>query len=113
MAVLSYQKRVMSEQVLDNVAFVSEDYSMDENDYTVIVDASGGNVTVTLPYAVEAKGRFYAVIAADTNSGANTVTVADRNDGLVPLSDIALTTDGSEAVVYSDGVMWHQLKPLS
>jgi len=107
MATLSYQKRTMGEQVLDNVKFVSADYAMSENDQSVYVDASGGNVTITLPNVAEAKGRIYCIVvtAVDTT----TVTVTGKGDTLTSFSDVTLDAAGAEAVLYSDGINWHKL----
>lgn len=107
MATLTYQKRTMGEQVLDNVRFVSSDYAMNENDQSVYVDASGGNVTITLPSVVEAKGRIYCIVARAV--GSNHITISGKGDTLTPFSNITLDADGEEAVLYSDGINWHEL----
>lgn len=56
------------------VSYFSEDVTLDTTNYTVIIDASGGAVTVTLPSFLGIMGRRYEIIKSD--SSVNAVTIA-------------------------------------
>ncbi|MDD2805937.1 MAG: hypothetical protein PHV33_10310 [Elusimicrobiales bacterium] len=58
------------------VRVVAADYVLTEADVTVLVDASLGDVTVTLPPAAGAVGRVYKVKRIDSDPGATSVTLA-------------------------------------
>jgi hypothetical protein len=79
--------------------------TLNENDFIVIVDASSGNKTITLPAAVSCNGRIYTI--KKTDASGNTVTI-DANGA--ETIDGALTRDLLSQYQYittvSDGVNW-------
>jgi len=87
-----------------NLVTKTADYTADGTDSTIIIDASGANVTITLPAAANCEGRIYNIKAVDIT---NTATV-DGNG--------AETIDGSATYVFisqyesitiqSDGTEW-------
>jgi hypothetical protein len=88
------------------VVSVAEATTLDGDDDIVLVDASGGAVTITLPAASGAQHKVYTI--KKTDSSANAVTI----DG-----DATETIDGSETQTLSgqydaltmacDGTGWH------
>ena len=74
---------------------------------TVIVVATAGSVTITLPNVTEAMGNIYSIYCTDLTSPA-TVTVQDQNESL-GWSDLSLTADNDNVLLYSDGVAWKKL----
>lgn len=89
-------------------------YQMTSRDYVVrpVANHGTGAFTVTLPPVVEAKGRFYSIVArlADTS---NVVTIADRDDSECWPGDIALNGKCDRALLYSDGLSWHVLSVIT
>ncbi len=71
------------------------------NNYTILIDATAGNRTVTLPLSANFPGRIYAI--KRTDSSGNSVTVAasgsDTIDGVATLS----LTATMGAILQSDG----------
>ena len=54
------------------IAAKSSDYTLTAGDHTILVDCSGGKVTLTLPTAVGCAGRIYIIKRIDgTNNAAN------------------------------------------
>lgn len=68
-----------------NITTVSANTTLDYTYYTVLVDASGGNRTITLPPAATTPGRIYIIKKIDAT--ANTVTIdangAETIDGVL------------------------------
>src|SRR6185295_13642672 len=56
-----------------NITSTSTDITLDVTHYTVLVDASGANRTITLPAASGATRRIYVI--KKTDATANTVTI--------------------------------------
>ncbi|MBN4066007.1 hypothetical protein JYT51_01585 [Candidatus Amoebophilus asiaticus] len=65
-------------------------YTVTASDYTILGDASSGNITITLPASSGITGRIYVI--KKTDSSGNTVTL----DG-----NASETIDGSTTVVNS------------
>jgi arginine/lysine/ornithine decarboxylase len=57
------------------------DITLDETHYTILVDASGGNITIALPNASTYDGRIYNIKKIDNT--ANTVTI--NPSGIQPI----------------------------
>lgn len=72
------------------------------NDQTVLVDASGGAVTVTLPLVSNCVGLTLTVKKVDAS--ANAVTIGATVDGV---ATPALTSQYQAMTMQSDGVSWH------
>lgn len=61
------------------ITSVSSAYTAADDDFTILVDASGGSVTVTLPDTAGRDGKIYNIKKVD--SSANTVVVSGTIDG--------------------------------
>ncbi len=89
------------------VAVVSKtaNYTATVNDYVILVDASGGAVTITLPAASTVSGRLYNI--KKTDSSANAVILdgnaAETVDGSATIST---TTQYQSFTVVCDGTQW-------
>jgi len=77
-------------------------------DYTLLVDASAGNVTVLLPPAASNTGRVLVIKAIDTNAGVNQVIVdasgAETIDGALTW---ITTTQWDAVMIQCDGTAWY------
>jgi hypothetical protein len=89
---------------IGNVVSKNADYTATISDYMIIVDASGGNVTITLPSASGVYRREYVIKKVD--SSANTVTVASASlvDGA---STFTMYSQYYSVKVKSDASTWH------
>jgi hypothetical protein len=81
------------------------DYTATESDHVILVDASGGAVTINLPAAAGANGRMYQI--KKTDSSGNAVTIdgngAETIDGATTLST---TTQYQSFTIVCDGSGW-------
>lgn len=95
-----------------SIVNVAADYAVLDNDYTILVDTSAGDITLTLPAAsADNKGRIYNItnIAYDSNPTAGIIVnnVLDRGQPLGTLN----TANAAFAIynfsVQSDGNNWY------
>ena len=87
------------------VTTVTNNYTITDNDYVILVDATASPVTVVLPTAVGRDGRIFEVKRISTN--ANTVTL--DGDGAETIDNSATqvyTLPYVSLTVYSDGSNW-------
>ena len=93
-------------RVYRDVKTKSAAYTMDPVlDRIILVDASGGAVTITLPDAPDADYTEYVIVAIDTDSGANAVTVATAGSSTINgASTVATSTQYISIRVASNGV---------
>lgn len=90
------------------VRSISADYTAQLYDCVLIVDASGGAVTVTLPSASNAKAQMFVVKRVD--SSANAVTVAAQvGETIDGAASVALSTQYERIVIISDGTQWWRI----
>jgi hypothetical protein len=82
-----------------------QDYTLTDTDHTVLVNCSGGNVTITLPTAVGCAGRMYIIKRTDTS--ANSVNIdangSEQIDGSTSLVGVAAR---GSIVIQSDNSGW-------
>ena len=82
-----------------------QDYTLTATDHTVLVNCSGGNVTITLPTAVGCAGRMY--IIKRTDASANSVNIdangSEQIDGSTSLVGVAAR---GSMVLQSDNAGW-------
>ncbi|HAT72446.1 MAG TPA: hypothetical protein DCS63_06495 [Elusimicrobia bacterium] len=84
---------------------VTANYTITENDSTILADASTNIIELTLPDAVAAKGRVYTVKKIDDSvNGVSAIAVDPQLiDGAV---DISFYLQWNTAVLQSDGSNW-------
>lgn len=90
------------------IATVTANTTLTSAHYTVLVDATGGNRTITLPAAAGATGRVYNVKKIDVS--VNTVTL-DGN-GAEPIDadpTLVLTVQWQSVTIQSNGTGWSLL----
>jgi hypothetical protein len=80
----------------------SSDYTATASDHTILVDCSGGNVTITLPTAVGIAGRMYIIKRVDGSANAANINTngSETIDGsgagsVAGLGSIVLQSDNS------------------
>lgn len=81
-------------------------YTMTENDYTVLCDTTSGGFTITLPAASGCAGRIYCIKKTIGNSGVNNVTIdGNASETIDGLTTISLQCRSS-VIIQSDGSNW-------
>lgn len=79
-----------------------------DKEVVVLVDTSGGAVTVTLNPAAENEGRCYYI--KDTDGGANAVTIdANGSETIDGSLTLVLATARGTAKLICDGANWHRI----
>lgn len=79
------------------------DYTATASDEILLVDASGGAVTITLPAAAGISGKLYRI--KRINAGANAVTISAAENIDDDLTAV-LTMKGVSLDIVSDGTQW-------
>ena len=90
------------------IVFKQQDYTLTDSDHTVLVNCSGGNVTITLPTAVGCAGRLYVVKRVD--SSVNSVNIdahgSEQIEGSTSLVGVAA---GGSLTLQSDNSGWWKI----
>lgn len=84
----------------------SANYTATDEDSTILVDASGGVVTISLPPAADVVGIVYTVVKIDSSTNA---VVLDP-DGVETINGVAtqsIAKQWASAQIQSDGTAWH------
>lgn len=94
---------------IKRVTSADHPYLVSDADYTIVADATDGDITVTLPAAASVTGRVYIVKRVDSLD-VNAVTL-DAAGGLVEgsVSQYMNSLQGESIIVQSDGTDWHVL----
>lgn len=91
--------------IIQRVVSITADYTVPVGNYSVIADATAGNVIVTLPLASTATAFIVGVTKTDTT--ANTVTIArSGTDTIAGDTSQVLTYDKEVFNFVSDGTNW-------
>lgn len=92
--------------VAASVTTLTASATLDDTHHTVLVDASAGAVTITLPSAAGIAGRMYRIKKID--SSANAVTVAAQTGETIDgAASYDLTAQYQYIVIQSDGANWY------
>jgi hypothetical protein len=77
----------------------------DDDGYTVLVDATSGNLTITLPLAADANERRYCIKKIDASG--NTVTLDGNGAELIDgAANYVLSVQYQSVTVHSNGTAW-------
>jgi hypothetical protein len=79
-------------------------YAVSDTDNVILVDASGGSRTITLPSAVGIKGRTYNIKKIDATT--NGVVISPSAGNIDGLASFTTTTQNQAFTVISDGTNW-------
>ena len=75
--------------------------------HTILINASGGNVTATLPDATTCDHRIYRIKAIDISGGtAKFISAGGNIDGTAAATGITFGAQYDSYVVQSDGAQW-------
>jgi len=82
-----------------------QDYTLTATDHTVLVNCSGGNVTITLPTAVGCAGRMYIIKRTDTSANSANIDAngSEQIEGSTSLVGVAAR---GSIVLQSDNAGW-------
>lgn len=86
-------------------AALSSNTTLDNTYYTVLVDATGGNRTITLPTATGNANRIYVVKKIDAS--ANTVTIDGNGFNIDGAATKVISTQWAGATVHCNGGGWY------
>lgn len=88
---------------------VTSNYIATLADFTILVDAGGGAVTLTLPAASSASSHLYNIKKID--SSANIITIQANAAELIynvsGSNTLYITSQGSAAPIHCDGIAWY------
>lgn len=88
---------------------VTDNTTLHNEHYTVIVDATSGVKTITLPTAAGNPGRIFIIQKGDVSANAVTVTPTTP-DTINGLANKSLAAQGNTILIQSDGITdWHIL----
>lgn len=88
------------------VVSVTADYTALDQDLVVLADATGGDITVTLPTATGREGR--RIIVKKTDSSANTVTIdGNGSETIDGATTVALASQNELREIVSDLSNWY------
>jgi len=83
-------------------------YTLTSTDYTILVDATSGNLTMTLPSASSSTGRIYNIKKIDAS--ANTVTLQANGAELIDGTNTkVISMQWSNINIQSNGTSWYIL----
>ncbi len=86
----------------------SQDYTLTAQDHTVLVNCSGGNVTITLPTAVGCAGRLYVIKRVD--SSGNSVNIdANGSEQIEGSTSLVGVASGGSLTLQSDNSGWWKM----
>ncbi len=84
---------------------VSANYTAVDSDYTILVDATGGARTITLPIASKAKNKVYNIKKIDSST--NNVTVDGNGSETIDGATTYVIINQYESImIHSDGTAW-------
>jgi len=90
------------------IAAKSSDYTLTGDDHTILVDCSGGNVTLTLPTAVGCAGRMYMIKRID--GAANTANIdPNGSEEIEGSTNSASVAARGSIVIQSDNSGWWKM----
>jgi hypothetical protein len=91
-----------------NIRLIDESDSLNDYDDTVLVDATGGEITTGLPTAAEKEGKIFTIKKVD--SGPNAVIIDPYSDETIDGASTYDLAEGTNSVtIQSDGTNWHVL----
>ena len=106
------QAQLEGMQVAESIISVAKiaDVTLEVYEQVVYCNNTAASFTVTLPPIKEAAGKMYS-IKLITDSGVNTVTIADQSDSydFAEGGDLILTAATDFVLLYSDGFKWYTL----
>lgn len=101
---------VATELAVDKVTVtsVTTSYSAIPSDHVILVDTSGGNITITLPSATRIKGKVYRI--KRVTGGGNSLTIATADAATIDgAASISLPDQWDVAALVTDGTNWFTL----
>lgn len=87
------------------IATVSSDTSLGTSQHVLLVDASSGQVTLTLPSAATTSARQYMIKKKDSSSN-NVVVAASGSQTIDGQASVSVNTQYEALTVVSDGSNW-------
>lgn len=103
-----HSRFVCKGSIATQVTTVSANTTLTVDHHAVLVNASGGNRTITLPDATACSGRQYIIKKID--SSANTVTISAQTGQTIDgQSSVVLSTQYQFIKVVSDGQNWFKI----
>lgn len=89
-----------------HVLNIDGDYTIEGGESTILVDATGAAVTVTLLSAAKFKGKIFTIKKIDGSGNAVTVE-PDGSEQIEFASNLSLAAQGDSCRIQSDGLAWY------
>jgi len=89
-----------------SLATKTANYTATDTDYTILGNATGGAITITLPKAATVNGKVYVIKKVDASGNAVTID-GDGAETIDGSATQALSSQYDKAVIQSDGSNWH------
>ena len=86
----------------------TSDYTATGSDYTILINASSNNVTITLPAVSGIAGRIYVIKRAD-GSGNNAVVASNGSETIDNSTANVILSAGQCITLQTDGIGWHKI----
>ena len=86
----------------------TSDYTATGSDYTILINASSNNVTITLPAVSGIAGRIYVIKRAD-GSGNNAVVASNGSETIDNSTANVILSAGQCITLQTDGSGWHKI----
>lgn len=90
---------------------VSTNDSIISDDYTIFANASGGNITLTLPDASTVDGKIFIIKKIDSST--NTVTIDTGGENIDNNSTLVISNENDAKKLQSDNTNWYVLSTNS
>jgi hypothetical protein len=94
------------------ITTTSSNLTLTDAHYMVLVDASGGSRTITLPASSDVVGRIYIVKKIDNSSNSVVISVP-FDDAIEGSTSISLQNYGDTVILQASNNGWYTVKPLS
>lgn len=89
----------------------TSNYTAAQTDFTLLCDATSGNITVTLPAAASNSGRIYVIKKIDAS--ANTVTIdGNASETIDGATTVVLSAQYASKMIQCDGSNWFILSQV-
>jgi hypothetical protein len=93
-----------------NITSVTADYTATQADNTILADATGGAITVTLPAVSGIAGRIYTIKKIGTGDIDNALTIQPTGATIDGGTEYIIYNDWSFVTLQTDGTNWYVIK---
>lgn len=100
----------MGGSVSYSIKTVTASYALAVTDYTLLVNPSSGNITITLPSPTGLTGRVYIIKRVGANDIDNVVTITGFLEGAAVNTNYNIYNSGTFVKLQTDGLSWYVIE---